>query len=141
MNTLVLAFSQAIKLVDGAVFPKNPLRIVLVPQKLGLDVSPNTPQFGFAQDTSDPSGQSDFYSIFENGFEDYLLATQVSSIEAQRLARRQNLAAKLAKDDIGLLEGMRYDQARTLLCLAVHEVRHRAQYQLEIPLIDKTHTD
>lgn len=134
MNSITAALYCAISYVDKAVFPQNTLNIRVVPKELGF----HQPQFAFALDTVNP--ENSFYVIYERGLKEYFDIAKDINAQEMHVAKLHHIPQKLRPDDLCLMRIMSYDERKTLLGAAVHEVRHRAQYQLNVELIGPDHT-
>jgi len=135
MSDLVQRLKEAVELVDSAVFPENPLPVVIVssPQL------PGHPQFALVRDTG--GNRNLAYVVYSHGIDEYFQESRARNLRSIEIAKTHNLFAILGPDDIGLQEIMPYDESETILAAAFHEVRHRVQFELGIELINEGHTN
>ena len=119
MNDIAVRFKEILEFIDSSAFPEKPLPVVLA-QTYGQV------QFGLAHRPHDPA--RDFYQIHTLGLEDYFEAGK----------KEHCFHVMLDADDRRWVHENRtllpYTDEEILKSSAIHEVRHRLQYHLGIPL-------
>lgn len=125
MKSFERQFAVMISMIDSAVFPDQAFKIWLVdePPPVGK------PQFSFAYNVKDP-GES-FYLVYA-GLMRYFEAGRASSIHA--MLEPEALIRAQGKDVL------QFTNDEIFLGAALHEVRHRMQYCLNIPMFNERHT-
>ncbi len=127
MESFAKQFAIMISMIDAAVFRQQALEVLIAngPPPLGRS------QFGFSYDSANPT--KSYYLIYSVGLLNYFEAGKPFAyhvmLEPDALARGWQK---------GLLA---FTKQEMFLGAALHEVRHRVQFCLNVPLFNRSHTD
>ncbi len=126
MESLERQFAGQISMADTGVFPQQPCKILVVNEP----PSAGKPQFAFAYDTVNQDNS--FYVVY-SGLLGYFEAGKPfathAMLEPDALFRAQQKGV------------LAFTNPEIFLGAAIHEVRHRVQCCLKVPLFNQTHTD
>ncbi len=125
MNDIAVKLKEMLELVDSSAFPEKAFLAMIDGGYPHL----GQPQLGFASVVE--YLDKGFYFIFSGGLQQYF-----------ELGKECQFHGMIEPDDPMHGKGAVYwSEQELLMAVAVHEVRHRVQLHLKVPLISKFYTD